>query len=330
MSHARDAAQRVPLRPVMALAGGSMLARLARAAGVGRRSGPLHSLTTVHPCFVDGCRTLVYRRGLARTAPEVVRRVMAFAEANGFVLLEDRRASALTCRDERRRLAPLLGFAAMLLDEFVLTPEGSLRLPGGTSVFPTIEVAGRAGSDGGAGASTSPGPLPRYAGVDALLALGAEVRKGGHKRRCRVRGPHLADEYASGFIARYDHTWPGAHGYQRASYFEGEGFVALGVPQAADAIVVDVLAGGGPFAAPRRRGPFDQVLNANVRMEFMFGPGLDDGMGVLSASYRIGLAPVLGTPAKNYYGQLYARALALAVSGGTVPHPGSVQPCRRA
>lgn len=74
-------------------------------------------------------------------------------------------------------------------------------------------------------------------------------------------------------------------------------------------MILDVLAGGGPFSAPRLWGPYDQVLNANIRMDLMMGDGLKDGMGLLQASYKIGLMPVMRNSTKNYYGELYSRAI---------------------
>ena len=44
-------------------------------------------------------------------------------------------------------------------------------------------------------------------------------------------------------------------------------------------------------------------------MKLMFGDGLKDGMGVLMASYKIGLMPVMRNSSKNYYGELYSRAV---------------------
>lgn len=41
----------------------------------------------------------------------------------------------------------------------------------------------------------------------------------------------------------------------------------------------------------------------------MMGDGLKDGMGLLQASYKIGLVPVMRTATKNYYGELYSRAV---------------------
>ena len=46
----------------------------------------------------------------------------------------------------------------------------------------------------------------------------------------------------------------------------------------------------------------------------MFGDGKKDGMGLLKASYKIGLMPVMRTGSKDYYGELYSHAVAKAAA----------------
>ena len=46
----------------------------------------------VHPCVIDGRATLVYERGLKDKDPLGFQRIVAFAEANGYRTLEDRRS----------------------------------------------------------------------------------------------------------------------------------------------------------------------------------------------------------------------------------------------
>ena len=106
------------------------------------------------------------------------------------------------------------------------------------------------------------------------------------------------------------------------TYYEGEGFAALGFHTGKGEVILDVLAGGGPFSAPRLWGAYDQVLNSNIRMKLMFGNGLNDGMGILMASYKIGLMPVMRTNSKNYYGDLYSRAISVANECQNSPLPG--------
>ena len=279
---------------------------------VGRalRGKPLEYLTTVHPCFIDGVRTLVHKRGLQQESHAMFDKLKAYARRHGFALLEDRRKRELTCRDERRRMAPILLFAAGLLSPAVQADGGELREQDVT-VVPTIEVIGeRVTSDRAylieAGKRFVSKP---HGSVELILGIANEVRAKGDRHRVRTRGIQMPNEYVGSFVDRYDYTLPTNCGEQKFSYYEGDGFAALGYHADRGAVILDVLAGGGPFSAPRLWGPYDQVLNANIRMDLMMGDGLKDGMGLLQASYKIGLVPVMRTGTKNYYGELYSRAV---------------------
>lgn len=271
---------------------------------------PLEYLTTVHPCFIDGVRTLVHRRGLKQESLDMFRKLKAYAARHGFALREDRRKRELSCRDERRRLAPILLFAAGLLSQGVVADESGLR-DQEVSVVPTIDVIGeRVTSDRAylieAGKRFVSKP---HGSVELILGIANEVRAKGEKHRVRTRGIQMPSEYTDSFVDRYDYVLPTGCGAQTFSYYEGDGFAALGYHAGRGAVILDVLAGGGPFSAPRLWGPYDQVLNANIRMDLMMGDGLKDGMGLLQASYKIGLVPVMRTATKNYYGELYSRAV---------------------
>ncbi len=274
------------------------------------RGTPLEYLTTVHPCFIDGVRTLVHRRGLKQESLDMFHKLKAYAQRHGFTLLEDRRKRELTCRDERRRLAPILLFAAGLLSQGLHAEDGGLRDKDVTLV-PTIDVIGeRVTSDRAylieAGKRFVSKP---HGSVELILGIANEVRTKGEKHRVRTRGIQMPNEYTDSFIDRYDYTMPTSCGGETFSFYDGEGFAALGYHAGRGAVILDVLAGGGPFSAPRLWGPYDQVLNANIRMDLMMGDGLKDGMGVLQASYKIGLVPVMRSATKNYYGELYSRAV---------------------
>lgn len=273
-------------------------------------SAPLDYVTTVHPCFIDGVRTLVHRRGLPQHSQALFRKLTAYAEHHGFALHEDRRKRELTCRDERRRLAPILLFAASLLSPGLHAEGGGLRKDDVT-VVPTIEVIGqRVTTDRAylieAGKRFVSKP---HGSIELILGIAAEVRAKGAKHRVRTRGIQMPTEYADSFIDRYDYTLATHCGAESFSFYEGDGFAALGYHAGRGAVILDVLAGGGPFSAPRLWGPYDQVLNANIRMDLMMGDGLKDGMGLLQASYKIGLMPTMRNTTKNYYGELYSRAL---------------------
>lgn len=307
---------------------GPILKRLAQAVARTRDSAPMRMLTTVHPCFVNGLRTLVHRRGLERDEPGVFGRLRAYAVANGFALLEDRRKRELSCRDERRRLAPVLMFAAGLISHVAMADDGTLT-DGAQQVVPTIEIIGTPATTDSAREYLNVGGKrfisKPHGTVEEIMNVAAEVRGKGVRHRVRTRGLQMPSEYTDSYIDRYDYTVPTQCGGASFSYYEGEGFAALGYHDGKGKVILDVLAGGGPFSAPRLWGAYDQVLNSNIRMDLMFGNGLQDGMGVMMASYKIGLMPVMRSSTKNYYGELYSRAVAVAAECQAPSLPGGVR-----
>jgi len=128
----------IPLEHEIAAPPGSFLNRVRQSI---RDSKPMQSLATLHPCFVNGVRTLVFERGLREARPTVFKRLRQFALTNGFELLEERRSRELHCRDERRRMAPVLAFAAAFMSNAVAAEDGSLTVDG-EAVVPTIEIVG--------------------------------------------------------------------------------------------------------------------------------------------------------------------------------------------
>ncbi len=266
-------------------------------------TSPLSYQTTVHPCVIDGERSLVYRSGLAKEDPEGFARLRRFASSSGFRLKEDQRRQALPVpRDRRRRGLPLMTLGIALLG----TGYG-LPAPAGDEVLPEIEVLG------------APSEQPReylirngkrfvsgpYGEVEAILDVADVVRNQGRRHRISNRRLRLPGGRAHGFIDRYDYRFPEECGGGRFSYFEGEGFGALGYHDG-KRVILDVLVGGGPFAAPGLWGPYDQILNDNVHMHLMWGDGARDGMGLLKASYNIGLVPTLDEQDLQSLGDRYS------------------------
>lgn len=285
--------------------------------GTAPARAPWSYTTTVHPCYVNGARTLVHKRGLQAQQPSAFERLKAYARACGFALLEDRRKRELECRDERRRLAPVLLFAAAgLLSHGAVAADGTLSVDGET-VMPTIDIIGNPDTinddreyliEAGKRFISKP-----HGEVELIMSVASQVRLNGQHRRVRTRGLQMPAEFAGSFIDRYDYTMPASCGGKTFSYYEGDGFTALGYHGQNRKMIVDVLAGGGPYAAPRLWGPYDQILNSNVRMDLMMGDGAKDGMGVLKASYKIGLVTGMSGDSKDYYGELYSRAIVEAI-----------------
>ena len=304
-------------------AGISFLKRLSQALS-NNASGPLHYLTTLHPCFVNGDRTLVHKRGLDRDQPTIFQRLKAYALRNGFALLEDRRKRELTCRDERRRLAPILMFAAGLVSNAIMAEDGTLR-EDGAAVVPTIDLMSQRESDDRAYLLEAGRPFVSapHGSIELILGIAGECRARGDRHRMHSRGLLMPGEFTETIVDRYDYHMPPECGGRRFSFYEGEGFVALGHHAERGQVMLDVLAGGGPFPAPRLWQAYDQVLNSNTRMDLMFGDEASDALGVLKASYKIGLMPVLRSGTKNYYGELYSRTLAAAALAPALSDPRS-------
>ncbi|MEM7541923.1 MAG: hypothetical protein AAF384_10115 [Pseudomonadota bacterium] len=291
----------------------SFIQRVNNALRKARIGDPLSYATTLHPCLVDGKRTLVHRRELANEQPDIFSKLVRYAKKHGFRLLADRRNQQLACRDERRRLAPVLMFSAGLVAASTVSADNQVNGQA-VDVVPTIDVVGQTEAESRpyliqAGKRFVSSP---YGEIDLILKVAEKVRDGGEKKRIMTRGMQMPSEFAGSFVDRYDYQMPEECGGQRFSYYEGDGFAALGYRSGRGKIVLDVLAGGGPFTGPRLWGPYDQILNSNTKMQLMFGDGEGDGMGLLKASYKIGLMPVMKTGTKDYYGELYSRAVAEA------------------
>ena len=304
---------------------------LSKAVSRAAASRPFQYATTIHPCIIKGVRTLVHHRGLGNDQPGAFRRLKAYALKNGFKLLEERRRRQLGCRDERRRLAPVLMFAAGLVASSTMAEEGVL-IQDGAAVVPTIEVIGHSQVEERpylieAGKRFVSAP---HGEIELIMSVASEVRAHGKMQRVRTRGVQMPSEYSGSFIDRYDYQMPQVCGGKTFSYYEGDGFAALGFHADKGKVVLDVLAGGGPFTTPRLWGAYDQVLNSNIRMDLMFGDDEKDGMGLLKASYKIGLMPVMRTGTKNYYGELYSRAVAMAADCSPplpeIRHAGTAEP----
>ena len=140
--------------------------------------------------------------------------------------------------------------------------------------------------------------------MEAILVVSAEVKSRGKLKRVSTRGITMPSDYISTFINRYEYQFPAECGGAKYSYYEGEGFGALGYHHG-EKVVLDVLAGGGPFSSPQLWGPYDQVLHDNIEMHLMMGDGKKDGMGLLKASYAIGMTPVMADEDFHEYSASY-------------------------
>lgn len=270
----------------------------------------------VHPCVINGSRVLVFEKGLKQKEPEAYEELVEFAATNNFGLKEDRRQAKdnkTGALFERRmaKAAPMMLLAGGLFMQGAVQAETALD---GAHVMPDVEVLGDKQSSERAylvrdGKRFISGP---YGEVESILAVAAETKQQGELKRVSTRNIKMPQEYVGGYINRYDYNFPEACGGGKYSYYEGEGFGALGYHQDGK-VVLDVLVGGGAFGAPKLWGPYDQVLYDNHEMQLMMGDGKSDGMGLLKASYSIGMTAVMADEDFQDYGNGYTNGVKSAV-----------------
>ena len=149
-----------------------------------------------------------------------------------------------------------------------------------------------------------------YGDAKAIMAVAKTVEQKGTRSRARIRNFRITDGVGSEARAleRFDYEFPPTCGGHRFSYFIGTDYTALGLHYH-DRVVLDVLSGAGGFTAPRLWGPNDQVLNELVPMKFVAGEADKDGIGLLTASYVVGLLADLPADKLEEYGQAYAAAV---------------------
>ena len=278
----------------------------------------LRSATKVHPCMINGHRVLVHEYGLTEKDPEAYEQLKAYAQQNSFSIKEDQRTKDKKPMNFERRIAktlPLLFLASGIFMSGVASA-GDIANPAadagasGISVMSDIEVTGsyngndRAYSqEDGKRFITNP-----YGETESILAVASETKANGKLKRVSTRGIKMPQGYVGGYINKYEHTFANGETF---SYYEGEGFGALGHHAGEGKVVLDVLVGGGAFGAPKLWGPYDQILgdNDDSSMQLMMGDGSKDGMGLLKASYAIGYTTVMAEEDYSSIGHAYGDAV---------------------
>ncbi len=279
----------------------------------------LRSATKVHPCIINNQRTLIYERGLAIKDRDAFEKLKAYAITNGFEIKEDRRTKENKPVNFERRMAKAMPMLFLASGIFMANAASALDInpaAASTSVkkMSDLEVTGEYDrndraytSQNGKRFITNP-----YGETESILAVAAKTKENGTLKRVSTRGIKMPQGYVGGFINRYQHTFSDG---QTFSYYEGEGFGALGYHAEDGKVILDVLVGGGPFSAPKLWGPYDQLLGDrdNSSMQLMMGDGSKDGMGLLKASYAIGYTAVMAEEDYALLGNAYSNAVDTAV-----------------
>ena len=278
----------------------------------------LKSATKVHPCIINQHRVLVHEYGLMEKSPEAYEQLKAYAKQNSFGIKEDQRVKSKKPVKFERRLAkslPLLFLAsgifmsgnASAMD--IGSPDSSISVMSDIEVTGTYDRNERAYTQqDGKRFITNP-----YGETESILAVAAEAKAKGKLKRVSTRKIKMPSGYVGGFINRYQHTFANGETF---SYYEGDGFGALGYHAEDGKVVLDVLVGGGAFSSPKLWGPYDQLLGDkdNSSMQLMMGDGSKDGMGLLKASYAIGYTAVMAEDDYAKLGNSYSNAINTTVS----------------
>ncbi len=273
----------------------------------------LKAATKVHPCIINNHRVLVHEHGLREKNPTAYEQLKIYAENNAFAIKEDQRTKDSKPANFERRLAKSLPMLFLASGIFMSgsAAAGGITAPGADiKVMSDVEVTGeydtseRAYSqEDGKRFITNP-----YGETESILAVAAETKAKGKLKRVSTRGIKMPSGYVGGFINKYENTFANGETF---SYYEGDGFGALGYHADDGTVVLDVLVGGGAFSSPKLWGPYDQLLGDkdNSSMQLMMGDGSKDGMGLLKASYAIGYTAVLAEEDYSNLGNAYGTAI---------------------
>lgn len=317
----------------------SWVSRVLHAMGARQLKKRLFQAAKVHPCMIDGKRVLVHERSLQFKHPEAYQDLIQFAQENGFAIKEDQRQPHDSTSEpifERRtaKTSPMFLLAGALFSQSAMVNADGLdssHRADETRVMESVEVYGNSNIDHGRaylvrdGKRFISGP---YGEVESILSIAAYAKQNGNLKRVSTRKIKMPQTYVGGYINRYDYQFPQSCGGGKYSFYEGEGFGALGYYQGKK-VILDVLVGGGPFAAPKLWGPYDQVLYDNHKMELMMGDGSNDGMGLLKASYSIGLTAVMADEDFQDYGNSYTSGVQAAMECVNNPQPQKQEPVIR-
>jgi len=273
----------------------------------------LKKATKVHPCIINNHRVLVHEYGLQEQSPEAYEQLKAYAQMNNFGIKEDQRVKDSKPVNFERRLAKSLPMLFLASGIFMSgsSSAADISAPGaGIKVMADVEVTGTYDSsdraysqEDGKRFITNP-----YGETESILAVAAQTKAEGKLKRVSTRGIKMPSGYVGGFINKYERTFSNGETF---SYYEGDGFGALGYHAEDGKVVLDVLVGGGAFSSPKLWGPYDQLLGDkdNSSMQLMMGDGSKDGMGLLKASYAIGYTAVLAEEDYSILGNAYGTAV---------------------
>ena len=270
-----------------------------------------HERTAILPCVIQGRRSIVFERGLGARSPQLLAYLTRFAPDNGLHLQEDRRSQDLPVKHDRRKNNPdewsqraIVALAGHFDDRLIPSDEtvvGSEAAVARHTTHVARSLLFRAPAsqpvrDEGKRFSSEPREE-----AAALMEIVSTVHRGGTPTRVSSNVVSPLDICLDASIMRYDYTYPALQTYpasQSFSYFEGEGFHALGYHHEGK-VLINVLLGGGLMTSPRLWGGYQQVLNDPVDLQILIGESDDDMFGMLFASYSVDIARIPTDDNKN-------------------------------
>jgi hypothetical protein len=295
----------------------------------------INKLILVHPCVIKGLSALVYAQGLAEHNKSSFDDLCVFAKTNGLKLKENQRSISKNAVAAARSFKPVLNlnlctkenkatsskivflktwflfFISSSLCNFGIALAADNNDPDSKiKEMPEIEVTGSIKKDDrnyiqkeGKRFFTTP-----YGETASILAVASRTKAQGELKRVRTMSIKMPSNYIGSFINKYEHTFSNGMIF---TYYEADGFAALGYHIDSSMVILDVMVGGGPFSSPKLWGPYDQILGDkdNSSMHMVMGNGSKDGMGLLKASYAIGHISVMTDDHYAEIGNIYSSAI---------------------
>ena len=148
-----------------------------------------------------------------------------------------------------------------------------------------------------------------YGNEKFIIAIGQELKNRGEKKRVFTRGIKMPQDYGASSLDRYHYPTTDVCGIEKFKFYEGGEFRALGYKQGEKEVILDVMTGGGPFAAPGVWGPYDQIMGRRHKMKMIMGDAKTDGMGLMESGYAIGMKAKLPTYELQQYGDNFSIAI---------------------
>ena len=147
-----------------------------------------------------------------------------------------------------------------------------------------------------------------YGNENFILKIAEQAKKNGKKIKVPTRGIEMPSQHVGAFLESYKYEFKNGITF---TYYEGNGFSALGHHIDGNRILLDVLEDSDVFTSAGLWGPYDQVLSAidHSSMYLLMGDGKKDGMGLLKSFYCIGYIPLLEEAEYINLGKTYEDAV---------------------